>query len=61
MASKQIRVELEVKDPDQFGEVVYNCSEEGKAYFKFGEYASIGLDVEIVDGLPVIRRAEFMK
>lgn len=61
MADKTFHISLECKEPDEFGELVYALGDASKAYFKFGEYASINLEVVIEDGKPVIKKAEFAK
>jgi len=61
MADKTFHIALECKEPDEFGELVYELGDDSKEYFKFGEYASINLEVVIEGNKPVIKKAEFAK
>jgi hypothetical protein len=55
-------ITIEVKDSDAFQELYSDLpdGERGK-WIGFGEYASIDLNCEIVDGRPVILSAKFCK
>jgi len=55
-------LELTVKDPDEIGAIAYALGEkESEKYFEYGEYATLLLDVEIVNKKPIVKKAEFAK